>query len=87
MIDDYSMDGNRNDELAEHVDWIAVSQIDDKIAETETRIEKLKKRRTDLKASGCTEAELAEIDRDLKYENNRLKSLQADQRAMMGYLD
>ncbi len=87
MIDDYNMDGNRDDELAEYTDWIAVSQIDDKIAETETRIEKLESKRAELLVSGCTEAELAEIDRDLKYENAHLKSLRADQRAMMGYLD
>jgi hypothetical protein len=83
MIDDL----NRDFDLVDHIDWLGVFQIDDKIAETEATIRKLEGRKAELQASGVAEDELADMERDLHYEKNRLKVLQADRRAMMGYVD
>jgi hypothetical protein len=83
MIDDL----NRDFDLVDHIDWLGVFQIGDKIAETEATIRKLERRKAELQVSGTVGDELADIEKDLRYEKNRLKALEAGRRAMMGYLD
>jgi hypothetical protein len=78
---------NRDFDMADHIDWIAIAQIDEAITKTQARIKALETRKAELQASNCTGDELASIERDLRYETRRLAALEGDRRAVMGYLD
>ena len=78
---------NRDFDLADHIDWIAIAQVDEAINKTQTRIDALEARRVELQVKSNADSELASIERDLRHETKRLATIKADRRAMLGYLD